>query len=163
MIPLSLCGGLVGGVGGVCRVIFMSNPTTVLRLCCVVLSLGLWQFQNVVESNLIRKISCINTAFPVHPWNMKPDRQVWCLFHSNIIILTPACHSTHLLAAISAGITMMTPPCTWQYIAWYLWYLKLLISNWCGGWLGGWFQLHNIATSWLHLASWNLPDFQHSW
>ena len=22
-------------------------------------------------------------------------------------------------------------------------------------WLGGWFQLHNIATSWLHLASWN--------
>ena len=26
----------------------------------------------------------------------------------------------------------------------------------------GWFQLHNIAISWLHLASWNLPDFQPS-
>ena len=24
------------------------------------------------------------------------------------------------------------------------------------------FQLHNIATSWLHLSSWNLPDFQPS-
>ena len=36
---------------------------------------------------------------------------------------------------------------------------NLLISNWCGGW----FQLHNIATLWLHLASWNLPDFQYSW
>ena len=23
-----------GGLGGVCKVIFMSNPTTVLRLCC---------------------------------------------------------------------------------------------------------------------------------
>ena len=31
--PLGFCGG---GVGGVCTVIFMSNPTTVLRLCCVV-------------------------------------------------------------------------------------------------------------------------------
>ena len=29
--------------------------------------------------------------------------------------------------------------------------------------VGGWFQLHNnIATLWLHLASWNLPDSQHS-
>ena len=28
-------------VGGVCKVIFMSNPTTVLKLCCIVLSLGL--------------------------------------------------------------------------------------------------------------------------
>ena len=28
---------------GVCTVIFISNPTTVLRFCCVVLSLGLWQ------------------------------------------------------------------------------------------------------------------------
>ena len=40
--------------------------------------------------------------------------------------------------------------------------LKLLISNWWGG-VAGWSQLHNIATSWLHLASWNLPDSQHSW
>ena len=31
------------------------------------------------------------------------------------------------------------------------------------GWVGGWFQLHFIATSWLHLASWNLPDFQLCW
>ena len=30
-----------GGVGGVCKVIFVSNPTFVLRLCCVMLSLGL--------------------------------------------------------------------------------------------------------------------------
>ena len=29
-------------------------------------------------------------------------------------------------------------------------------------WVGGCFQLQNIATSWLHLASWNLLDFQHS-
>ena len=28
---------MVGGVGGVCTVIFVSNPTTVLRLCCVVI------------------------------------------------------------------------------------------------------------------------------
>ena len=37
-------GGVVGWWGGgcgVCTVIFMSNPTTVLRLCCVVFSLGL--------------------------------------------------------------------------------------------------------------------------
>ena len=31
----------LGGGGGVCTVIFMSNPTTVLTLCYVVLSLGL--------------------------------------------------------------------------------------------------------------------------
>ena len=31
-------------------------------------------------------------------------------------------------------------------------------------WLGGWVvQLHYIPTSWLHLARWNLPDFQLSW
>ena len=36
------CGGVVGWAGGgVCTVIFMSNPTTVLMLCCVVLLLGL--------------------------------------------------------------------------------------------------------------------------
>ena len=29
--------------------------------------------------------------------------------------------------------------------------------------VGGWSQLHFIATSWLHLASWNLPDFQLRW
>ena len=36
-MPLSLCVGLgwVGG-GGVYTVNFVSNPTTVLRLCCVV-------------------------------------------------------------------------------------------------------------------------------
>ena len=36
---LSFCCGLGGGRagwGGVCTVIFMSNPTTKLRLCCVV-------------------------------------------------------------------------------------------------------------------------------
>ena len=38
-------GGCWGG-GVVCTVIFVSNPTAVLRLCCVVLSLGLWQFIN---------------------------------------------------------------------------------------------------------------------
>ena len=33
---------VVSVVGGmVCTVIFVSNPTTVLRLCCVALSLGL--------------------------------------------------------------------------------------------------------------------------
>ena len=42
--PLSFCGGWnVGGGGGVCTVIFMSNPT-VLRLCCVVLSLVFYRF-----------------------------------------------------------------------------------------------------------------------
>ena len=36
---------VVGGwVGGVCKVIFVSSPTTVLRLCYVVLWLGLWQY-----------------------------------------------------------------------------------------------------------------------
>ena len=30
-----------GGVGGVCTVIFMSNPTTVLRLCCDCIVVGL--------------------------------------------------------------------------------------------------------------------------
>ena len=25
--------------------------------------------------------------------------------------------------------------------------------------VGGWFHLQNIATKWLHLASWNLSDF----
>ena len=33
---LSFCGGGVGGLGGFCTVIFMSNPTIVLRLCYVV-------------------------------------------------------------------------------------------------------------------------------
>ena len=34
---MSFCGGGGGGGGGVvCKVIFVSNPTTVLRLCCVV-------------------------------------------------------------------------------------------------------------------------------
>ena len=37
---LSFCGGW----GGFCKVILMSTPTTVLRLCYV-LWLGLWQFQ----------------------------------------------------------------------------------------------------------------------
>ena len=30
------------------------------------------------------------------------------------------------------------------------------------GWVGG-FMIENNATLWLHLASWNLPDFQLSW
>ena len=31
------------------------------------------------------------------------------------------------------------------------------------GWVGGWFLSGNKATLWLHLASWNLPDYQSSW
>ena len=31
-----------------------------------------------------------------------------------------------------------------------------------GGWVGGWFHQNN-ATSWLHLASWYLLDFQLCW
>ena len=41
---LSLCCGVWWWEGVVCTVIFVSNSTTVLRLCCVVLSLELWQF-----------------------------------------------------------------------------------------------------------------------
>ena len=52
-LPLSLCGG-VGGVGwGVCTVIFVSNPTTVLRLCfwlCCVVVWGLTIIANVSSS-----------------------------------------------------------------------------------------------------------------
>ena len=40
-LPLSFCDWWGGGV--VCTVIFVSNQTTVLRLCCVELLLGLWQ------------------------------------------------------------------------------------------------------------------------
>ena len=29
-----------------------------------------------------------------------------------------------------------------------------------GGRVGGWLLVYNKATSWLHLASWNLPDSQ---
>ena len=36
------------------------------------------------------------------------------------------------------------------------------IHPWVGGWLGG-HHLHNHTTSWLHLASWNLPDYQLCW
>ena len=50
---LSLCGGVGGWVGGVCKVIFVSNPPTVLRLCYVVLWLGLWQLYLIyLNSNL---------------------------------------------------------------------------------------------------------------
>ena len=32
-------------------------------------------------------------------------------------------------------------------------------SIWSGGWAGGWVVLSgNNNTSWLHIASWNLPD-----
>ena len=39
-------------------------------------------------------------------------------------------------------------------------YLKL--GGWVAGWLGGWGSLHNTASLRLHLASWNLKDFQSS-
>ena len=32
----------------VCKVIFVSNPKTVLRLCCVLLMLGLWQYDLIL-------------------------------------------------------------------------------------------------------------------
>ena len=41
---VSVVGGWGVGWGGVCKVIFVSNPTTVLRLCYIVLLLGLWQY-----------------------------------------------------------------------------------------------------------------------
>ena len=38
---MSFCAKVVGWwVGGVCTVIFVSNPTTVLRLCCVVVGVA---------------------------------------------------------------------------------------------------------------------------
>ena len=37
-------------------------------------------------------------------------------------------------------------------------------ENLYGGWVGWWMiPSGNITTSWLHLASWNLPDSQLSW
>ena len=36
-------------------------------------------------------------------------------------------------------------------------------GGWVDGWMGGWFLTGNNTTSWLHLASWNLQDFQLSW
>ena len=37
------------------------------------------------------------------------------------------------------------------------------ISKLYTGWVAGGSHVHNHATSWLHLASWNLPDSQLSW
>ena len=35
------------------------------------------------------------------------------------------------------------------------------VGGWVDGWMGGWgIPSGNIATSWLHLASWNLLDSQ---
>ena len=47
---LSLCGGGVGwgGGGGVCKVIFVSNQTAVLRLCCVVVGVVTIIFHSLV-------------------------------------------------------------------------------------------------------------------
>ena len=39
--------------GGVCTVIFVSNPTTVLRLCCGCVVLGLWQYRSIYCWNLL--------------------------------------------------------------------------------------------------------------
>ena len=39
-------------------------------------------------------------------------------------------------------------------------YLKL--GGWVGGWVDGWGSLHYTASLKLHLASWNLKDFQSS-
>ena len=38
--------------------------------------------------------------------------------------------------------------------------MEFQLMQWSGVWVGGCPQLHYIATSWLHLASGNLPDFQ---
>ena len=38
--------------------------------------------------------------------------------------------------------------------------VQMFIKGWVGGWLG--VKMKNHATSWLHLASWNLPDPQPS-
>ena len=42
-LPLSLCGGW----GGVCTVIFVSNPTTILGLYCVVIGFGTKMFLKI--------------------------------------------------------------------------------------------------------------------
>ena len=45
--------------GGVCTVVFMSNPTTVLRLCCVVLSCCRWDCDNflqIINPNQVAKV-----------------------------------------------------------------------------------------------------------
>ena len=34
------------------------------------------------------------------------------------------------------------------------------MAGWVAGWVAGWFLTENIATLWLHLASWDLLDFQ---
>ena len=45
----------------------------------------------------------------------------------------------------------------------YTFYTYVFEKRWvAGGRVGGWFHQNN-ATLWLHLASWNLPDFQLSW
>ena len=56
------------GVGGVCKVIFVSNPTTVLRLCYVVLlGLGLWQKLKLInlhgcKSNITEPVLILDTV-----------------------------------------------------------------------------------------------------
>ena len=52
---------VVVGWGGVCTVIFMSNPTTVLRLCCVALLLGLRQFSSYKEYFLMNSFELRNS------------------------------------------------------------------------------------------------------
>ena len=37
------------------------------------------------------------------------------------------------------------------------------VGGWMDGWMDGWVFTGNNATSWLHLASWNLPDSQLNW
>ena len=50
-------------VGGVCKLIFVSNQTTVLRLCYVVLLLGLWQFQVKLWYNLLLQVTTVPVKF----------------------------------------------------------------------------------------------------
>ena len=51
-LMLSLCGGGVVGWGGVCTVIFVSNPTTELRLCCVVVGVVTTTFSGWVAGEM---------------------------------------------------------------------------------------------------------------
>ena len=74
------------GAGGVCKVIFVSNPITVLRLCYVVLLLGLWQFlglNSMASSCLVKycpdEFMCENKKW--HGWYSWPQ----VLYHVSMV------------------------------------------------------------------------------
>ena len=58
---LSFC----GGVGGVCRVIFMSNPTKVNMLGSGLVESGFWQTL-LAQTNLVKNLSLRNGRTPVY-------------------------------------------------------------------------------------------------